>query len=126
MTIVILEKLLEKCNKLLLECKRECDGYQLYENVGNLFFSLMRLSSELDEFLQKPMEIQGHKEVLDFYFALRNFMNIYELVDEHYVIYTEHQEDGGFMLKLFCVDPSANIQACLDKAVSTVFFSATL
>ena len=53
-------------------------------------------------------------------------MNIYELVDEHYVIYTEHQEDGGFMLKLFCVDPSANIQACLDKAVSTVFFSATL
>ena len=121
-----LEKLLEKCNKLLLEYKRECDGYQLYENVGNLFFSLMRLSSELDEFLQKPMEIQGHKEVLDFYFALRNFMNIYELVDEHYVIYTEHQEDGGFMLKLFCVDPSANIQACLDKAVSTVFFSATL
>ena len=86
----------------------------------------MRLSSELDDFLQKPMEIQGHKEVLDFYFALRNFMNIYELVDEHYVIYTEHQEDGGFMLKLFCVDPSANIQACLDKAVSTVFFSATL
>ena len=121
-----LEKLLEKCNRLLLEYKRECDGYQLYENVGNLFFSLMRLSSELDEFLQKPMEIQGHKEVLDFYFALRNFMNIYELVDEHYVIYTEHQEDGGFMLKLFCVDPSANIQACLDKAVSTVFFSATL
>ena len=121
-----LEKLLEKCNKLLLEYKRECDGYQLYENVGNLFFSLMRLSSELDEFLQKPMEIQGHKEVLDFYFALRNFMNIYELVDELYVIYTEHQEDGGFMLKLFCVDPSANIQACLDKAVSTVFFSATL
>ena len=121
-----LEKLLEKCNRLLLEYKRECDGYQLYENVGNLFFSLMRLSSELDEFLQKPMEIQGHKEVLDFYFALRNFMNIYELVDEHYVIYTEHQEDGGFMLKLFCVDPSANIQACLDKAISTVFFSATL
>ena len=116
-----LEKLLEKCNKLLLEYKRECDGYQLYENVGNLFFSLMRLSSELDEFLQKPMEFQGHKEVLDFYFALRNFMNIYELVDEHYVIYTEHQEDGGFMLKLFCVDPSANIQACLDKAISTVF-----
>ena len=121
-----LEKLLEKCNRLLLEYKRECDGYQLYENVGNLFFSLMRLSSELDEFLQKPMEFQGHKEVLDFYFALRNFMNIYELVDEHYVIYTEHQEDGGFMLKLFCVDPSANIQACLDKAISTVFFSATL
>lgn len=121
-----LEKLLEKCNRLLLEYKRECDGYQLYENVGNLFFSLMRLSSELDDFLQKPMEIQGHKEVLDFYFALRNFMNIYELVDEHYVIYTEHQEDGGFMLKLFCVDPSANIQACLDKAISTVFFSATL
>lgn len=121
-----LEKLLDKCNKVMLEYKRECEGYHIYENVGNLLFSLMRLSTELDEFLQKPIEFAGRKDVVDFYFSIRNFLFIYDLVDEHYVIYTEVVEDGRFMLKLFCVDPSANLQARLDKVNSTVFFSATL
>ena len=121
-----LVKLLDKCNKQLLEYKRECENYVVYENVGGLIFSLMRLSSELDEFLQKPMEFPGRKDVLDFYFEVRNFLNIYDLVDEHYVIYTEHCSDGRFMLKLFCVDPSLNLQKCLDKGNSTIFFSATL
>lgn len=121
-----LVKLLDKCNKQLLEYKRECENYVVYENVGGLIFSLMRLSSELDEFLQKPMEFPGRKDVLDFYFEVRNFLNTYDLVDEHYVIYTEHCSDGRFMLKLFCVDPSLNLQKCLDKGNSTIFFSATL
>lgn len=121
-----IEKLLDKCNKTLLTYKRECESYVLYENIGNLFFQLMRLMSALDEFLQKPMEFAGKKDVLDFYFNLRNFMNIYELVDEHYVIYSEIQDDGRFMLKLFCVDPSLNLQKCIDKGNSTIFFSATL
>ena len=30
------------------------------------------------------------------------------------------------MLKLYCVDPSANLQACLNKGNATIFFSATL
>ena len=121
-----IEKLLDKCNKTLLTYKRECESYVLYENIGNLFFQLMRLMSALDEFLQKPMEFAGKKVVLVFFFYLRNFMNIYELVDEHYVIYSEIQDDGRFMLKLFCVDPSLNLQKCIDKGNSTIFFSATL
>lgn len=121
-----LEKLLEKCNKSLLEYKRECENYVIYENLGSFLFSLMRLVSELDEFLQKPIEFSGRKDVVDFYFEVRNFMNIYDLVDEHYVIYSELTEDGRFMVRLFCVDPSLNIQERIDKANSTVYFSATL
>ena len=59
---------------------------------------------------------------MDFYFELRNFLNIYDLVDEHYVMYSELEADGRFMLKLFCVDPSLNIQKRLDKASRCVFF----
>jgi len=121
-----IEKLLDKCNKILLEYKRECVTYVLYENTGNLIFSLMLLASALDDFLQKPLEFSGRKEVLDFYFCVRNFLNISDLVDEHYEIYSEIQEDGRFMLKLFCVDPSLNLQKCIDKGRSTIFFSATL
>ena len=64
--------------------------------------------------------------VLDFYFQVRSFLNIYDGLDENYVIYTEYQENGRFVLKLFCVNPAANLQKCLDKGNSAVFFSATL
>ena len=34
----------------------------------------MRLASQMDEFLEKPREFPEKKTVLDFYFALRNFL----------------------------------------------------
>lgn len=120
-----IEKALEKCNKILLEMKRECENYTVYDTFGNMVFSFMRLMTLLDEFLQKANEFPGKKDVMDFYFELRNFLNIYDLVDEHYVMYSELEADGRFMLKLFCVDPSLNIQKRLDKGKSAVFFSAT-
>lgn len=120
-----LEKNLEKCNKILLDYKRECEKFEIYDNIANLLFGLMRLASDMDEFLQKNPEFAERKTVLEFYMNLRNFLNIYELVDEHYVIYTEIQEDGRFMMKLYCVDPSLNLQKCLDKGNSAIFFSAT-
>ena len=120
-----IEKALEKCNKILLGMKRECENYTVYDTFGNMVFSFMRLMTLLDEFLQKANEFTGKKDVMDFYFELRNFLNIYDLVDEHYVMYSELEADGRFMLKLFCVDPSLNIQKRLDKGKSAVFFSAT-
>ncbi len=135
-----IESLLERCNKILLEYKRECENYCLYENIGNLHFALHLLVSEIEDFLQKPKKSRdtkiefvesswdflGRRELLEFYFSIRNFLNIMELVDEHYQIYTEIQEDGRFMMKLFCVDPSENLQKCIEKGRSTIFFSATL
>ena len=135
-----MEKLLERCNKILLEYKRECENYCLYDEIGNLHFALLLLVSEIEDFLQKPRRFKetkgefadnpwdflGKKELLDFYFQIRNFLHIMDLVDEHYQIYTEIQEDGRFMMKLLCVDPSENLQKCIDKGRSTIFFSATL
>ncbi|MBO5259064.1 MAG: ATP-dependent DNA helicase [Agathobacter sp.] len=119
-------KLLDKCNKQLLEMKRECENYMVLDHVGNFYFSLMRLVGVLEDLFAKGSEIPERKKVLDFYFQIRNFMNIYELVDEHYVIYSQLNDDGRFMLKLYCVDPSLNLQNCLDRVNSTIFFSATL
>lgn len=124
----------DKCNRILLDYKRECERYVIYENIGTLVFALMRLASRLDEFLQKRPEFPEHKEVTEFYLNLRNFMNIHELADERYVIYTEHTADYGvlrgagerFRLKLYCVDPSHNLQERIDRGNATIFFSATL
>lgn len=117
---------LEKCNKILLAYKRECEDYQICENISNLAFALMRFGAAADTFLQKSTEFPGKKEFLDLYLKVRHFLNMYERLDEHYVIYTQFLENHSFMIKLFCVDPALNLQECLDKGRSTVFFSATL
>ena len=117
---------LEKCNKILLAYKRECEDYRICENISNFAFALMRFGAAADTFLQKSTEFPGKKEFLDLYLKVRHFLNMYERLDEHYVIYTQFLENHSFMIKLFCVDPALNLQECLDKGRSTVFFSATL
>ena len=120
-----LDKDFNKCNRILLDYKRECENYKVYQDIGSFIFTLMNLASGLDEFLQRSTEFPERKEVSEFYFAVRNFLNMYERVDEHYVIYGEHTSEGGFLLKLYCVDPSLNLQKCIDKGNAAIFFSAT-
>ena len=120
-----LDKDFNKCNRILLDYKRECENYKVYQDIGSFIFALMNLASGLDEFLQRSTEFPERKEVSEFYFAVRNFLNMYERVDEHYVIYGEHTAEGGFLLKLYCVDPSLNLQVCIDKGNAAIFFSAT-
>lgn len=117
---------LEKCNRQMLEWKRGCDKYTVYESIGNFAFSLMRLMSLMDTFLQNRSEFPERKEVTDFYLNLRHFMNMFDRMDENYVIYTDFDDAGNFCLHLYCVNPSVNLQECLDRGNSAVYFSATL
>lgn len=121
-----LEAALEKCNRQMLEWKRECETYTIYESIGAFAFSLMRLMSLLDIFLQSRGEMPERKEVTEFYLNLRHFMNMFERVDENYVLYSDFDETDRFCLHLYCVNPSVNLQECLERGKSTIFFSATL
>ena len=121
-----LEAALEKCNRQMLEWKRECETYTIYESIGAFAFSLMRLMSLLDIFLQSRGEMPERKEVTEFYLNLRHFMNMFERVDENYVLYFDFDETDRFCLHLYCVNPSVNLQECLERGKSTIFFSATL
>lgn len=117
---------LERCNRHLLKMKRDCDGYRVLGGIEDLIFALLQLGFAMEEFFQKEINIPEKKEVQEFYLNVRHFLNMYELVDENYVIYTEHEPDGRFKLKLYCVNPAVNLQSCIDKGRSTIFFSATL
>ena len=119
-------KRLEACNKILLAMKKECENYKVLDNISHFGIQLMNVLSEADRYLEECVDKEVRETVLDFYFQVRSFLNIYDGLDENYVIYTEYQENGRFVLKLFCVNPAANLQKCLDKGNSAVFFSATL
>lgn len=123
----LLTQALEKCNRYLLTLKRECeDGCQKLTQVGGFTIHLMHLMSELDRFLEELHQEELRKSLTDFYFEVRDFLNICDRLDENYEIYTELAGDGRFFLHLYCVRPAVNLRLCLDKGVSAVFFSATL
>lgn len=119
-------KLLERCNFQLLEMKRESEGYVIHESVNHLMPTVMSLFGELETYMDEHREFEDRDLVLDFYFQLRDFINIFETMDEGYRIYSELLGDGRFMVKLFCVNPAAHLKECIQKGRSAVFFSATL
>lgn len=117
---------LERCNRELLEMKRDCDTYRVLDGMGRFPVVLERCYAGMQTFLEKNKVHADMDTILDLYFKIRHFLNMYDAMDERYVHYTEHDAQGNFCLRLFCVDPSGNIAQRLNQGRSTVFFSATL
>lgn len=118
---------LEKCNKEMLELKRNCENYAYEDEMSIAPFvrALMKLSSIIEDYLEENEESPVKGEVLDFYFEVSHFLLMHEKLDENYVIYTQMESDGGFCLKLFCVNPSDNLRECMMRGRSSILFSAT-
>ena len=121
-----LAKRLSECNQQFLELKRVCEHYQILKSVSHIALKLMNVLSKLEDYLEECNDAEKKKRVLDFYFAVRSFLNIHDIMDENYVIFSEMMEDGRFQIKLFCVNPAVNLQNYLEQGNSTIFFSATL
>ena len=117
---------LDAANRMFLELKKECESCEVLESVSHLSVKLMNLLTEMEKFLEEFREGNVRESVLDLYFQVRDFLNIYDILDENYVIYSELEEDGRFKVKLYCINPAVNLQNYLEQGNSTVFFSATL
>ena len=120
---------LEKCNRIMLEYKRECDhDITVLDDVDMLLNACDNLQMILEQLFKKEIKFGIYQdEVLDFYFRLRNFTALaYQQDSDHYRIYCDFDEDKNFNLHLYCIDPSAQLQDRLRMARATVYFSATL
>lgn len=122
-----LEKELKKCNKLLLEMRNENSEVTVHSDITSFVIALMRCNGNLERFLDEDERCPDRDKVLELYFKVRHFLNMYEnMVDSDYIIYSKVNDDSKFMLKLLCNNPASNLKQNLDKGISTVFFSATL
>lgn len=119
---------LEKCNRELLALKRQCEQCRIVETIDAFVENLMRLHAVMEDYLgeQEEERLPVRDMLLDFYFEVSHFLQMYELLDENYIMYTQLGEDGGFMLKLFCVNPRENLRKCMLRGRSAILFSATL
>lgn len=118
---------LDKCNKELLAMKRECENYCIVEEIDDFVNALQRLYAVFGDYLEEQEEIKLpiRESLLEFYFAVSHFLMIYERLDNHYIKYTQLDEEGTFFLKLFCVNPAENLKECMQRGKSSVLFSAT-
>lgn len=118
---------LEKCNRELLAFKRDCESARVVKDIDDFVNALQRLYSTMSDYLEEQEEtgLAVREQILDFYFEIAHFLDIYERVDENYVKYTQMQEDGSFVMKLFCVNPGKNLRECMARGRSSILFSAT-
>jgi len=119
-----LVKCIDKCNKDLLKLKRECDEFEVVYDISDFIIHLMELIGEYEAYFQEAKNVG--EEISKLYLDIRHFLNIYELMDDNYRIYTDYDEEGKFRIKLQCMDPSENLKRCYEKGRSAVLFSATL
>ncbi|MCR4922863.1 MAG: ATP-dependent DNA helicase, partial [Lachnospiraceae bacterium] len=118
---------LDSLNRKMLLIKRETEDVRVYEDISDFIRILNKALMRLDDMLEERESFEKRDEVLDFYFKIRHFVNMYDnMGDDDYVIYSELSEGSRLKLKLLCIDPSNSLNLRLMKARSTVFFSATL
>lgn len=127
----------ESCNKQMLVLKRACDNVLFDPPTDAFLRSMERLYAHLEKVLQdkekkgrekEKLTITGEQReaLLEHYFDIAEFLNIYDRVDDNYKIYCSYDSKGDFYLRLFCVNPRTNLEECMQKACSSILFSATL
>lgn len=119
---------IDKCNSDMLALKRNSSDTHLtvVTSIEKLAGHADRLRQVISEYLAEHTEGEGHEEILELFFEISSFLNIYDLLDEDYIIYTDNTAPGYFYVKLFNVDPSGNLGRCMGRARSSILFSATL
>lgn len=96
------------------------------KNLNLLMPKLLRLKTSLDEFLgDEKNRYDGIETLRQLFFDVSFFLEIYENLDQSYVIKVTHNEKF-IDITLMCIDPSKQLQQKLSLARSAVLFSATL
>lgn len=102
------------------------EGLVLTDPPEDLIRALMALSSKLDPFLAKEKSHDDYDEILDLYFKVSSFLKISDLYDEGYRTLVTEDDEDLVEVKLLCIDTSEKFRTVLERARSSVFFSATL
>ncbi len=117
---------LDKCSREMLKMKRQCDTVRIIDDCSKFPATLERLVSAMQIFFERHRNFPDMDEVLQLFFDVKHFLNMYDNMQGGYVIYTEHNSEGNFCIRLFCVDPSDCLVDRFSQGRASVLFSATL
>ena len=82
----------------MLKLRKELDadsqnGYKVFSDITDLIRSVERLYDRMMAFLENEEPGPVREEVLEFYFEIIHLLNIYELMDDKYIIYGYRNRD---------------------------------
>ncbi len=120
------EQSLEAANRTMLAWKRECDEFEIIDDLGLFEFQLLRIVANYEVFTKDYAILPERDTMLEFYFGVRNFLMVMEWQDDKYVTYVDYDEERNFRIKLQCMDPSTRLREVMERGRSAVLFSATL
>jgi Rad3-related DNA helicase len=116
---------LNRCNREMLELKKKWGNEAIISETDRLVYALLRFVTEADAFLENEENSEIRKNLLELYFKVQHYLNIYDSMEDGYEIYVL-EEKKQLICKLFCINPSKQLKNCFDYAKSTILFSATL
>ncbi|MBR7181617.1 MAG: ATP-dependent DNA helicase [Clostridia bacterium] len=100
-------------------------GYYLNRAPLSAFADLVRKTeATLTAFLHTAPEHALAERLTELSGELRRYLLLNEYYDEHFLTYIELVE-GEVSVQLFCLDPSAVLNAAMNRARSAILFSAT-
>lgn len=121
-------KLSGEINKTLLE-RKQAQGEDVYawdqDRPEDLLPLLKSLALSLERSVTANPQSPLNPILLDRYFEVNWFCKVADMYDTNYVTCLE-QKERDLIVKLFCVDPSTHLSSALERASSSVLFSATI
>ncbi len=117
---------LDRCNKTMLDWRRDCDDYQILTDISTFSFQLMQVINSFELLSREVQSFPEQETVRDLFFAVRHFTNMYDGMNDKYQIVTDYDGERRFRIKLQCMDPSSKLEEAMDYARAAALFSATL
>lgn len=91
----------------------------------SLLPKLFRFIKDVERWLSKNIPAKYREDLLNIYFDVTAFVRVAEQFNQRYV--TCYEKLGkDLRIKLFCMDPSEQLEVALQRCRSAVFFSATM
>lgn len=115
-------------NSKLAEMKKmlgEKDQVWQEERPEELLPLLKHLAADLERWISAHPGVPQTRELLDFYFAVTWFLKVSEFFDKNYGTCLEKTQ-RNLSVKLYCMDPSAQLRETFERIDSSVLFSATI
>lgn len=125
---LLLSKASKGINDLFLSLKKEFQstGNSIVEDISEEWLEALELFKiEAEQELLLQASGITDETLLECYFLVQNFQRIYKLYDDRFTTYIEI-EKSEVRLKIFCLDPSHQLNQMSKGYRSFIYFSATL
>jgi DNA excision repair protein ERCC-2 len=120
---------LGEVNSQLIKLRQECEeaGRQLAQESypAELIPPLRRFTRTAERWLAKKIKTPYRLDLVALYFEVGWFLKVADIYYDAYATCLEIINDD-FRIKLFCMDPSCQLEEAFLRCTSVIFFSATL